>query len=245
MQALPAGVKRERDADESKYTGKQLKAVKEEQSGETKVPKIEGQVDEPKSKPNVSDRRLNLMAGRLPGHNADNSMLSWPSWGEGKEYYISASGTVELCVVPTQAVKAEPRVIRPSFIPVYTPVGGNGATVETYDKLRPVLEKMISFPDGRAEGKVNSCPFNLEGILEIEGRLGSEAFEPLSCQLEWPNHKQQGKMRCDTCCSRKEKKGFHGLYTHARERFGTDILAELHQLLRQVMDNARAKHRAS
>ena len=66
MQALPAGVKRERDADESKYTGKQLKAVKEEQSGETKVPKIEGQVDEPKSKPNVSDRRLNLMAGRLP-----------------------------------------------------------------------------------------------------------------------------------------------------------------------------------
>ena len=163
MQSPPSGVKRERDADESKDTGKQPKVVKEEQPGETKMPKIEGQVDEPRSKPNVSVRRLNLMAGRLPGHNPDNSMLNWPTFGEGGEYYISASGTVELCVVPTQAVKAEPRVIKPSFVPVYTPVGGNGATVEIYNTLRLVLEKMISFPDGRAEGKVNSCPFRPGG----------------------------------------------------------------------------------
>ena len=165
------------------------------------------------------------------------------AWGEGKdEYYISNRGTVELCVKPAQAVKAEPRVTRPSFTPVYTPVGGDGATVEVYDKLRPVLEKMISWPDGRTEGRVNSCPFSLEGIREIEGRMGSELFEPIACQLEWPNHREQGIMRCDNSCKRKEKKGFHGLYTHARvDNFNSTVMEELHHLLCQVMNNERAR----
>ena len=250
MASSSAGViKRERGDDEVDGTAKQAKCVKEESSMEPMVPKIEGSVAASLSPGVGLLRRLNLAAGRLPGHCADGRMLDWPTWGVGwkKEYYISDRGTVELCVVPAQVVKAEPRVTRPSFTPVYNPVGGDGATVETYDKLRPVLEKMISFPAGRSEGRVNSCPFNLEGIREIEGRLGSEAFEPLSCQLEWPNHKEQGEMGCDTCCPRKEKKGFQGLYAHACERFGSPIMKELHQLLYQVMDNARAqaKHRAS
>ena len=218
-------------------------AVKEERSGEPKVPKIEGSAAASPSPGVGLLRRLNLAAGRLPGHCADGRVLNWPTRGEGKdEYYISNRGTVELCVKPAQAVKAEPRVTRPSFTPVYTPVGGDGATVEVYDKLRPVLEKMISWPDGRTEGRVNSCPFSLEGIREIEGRMGSELFEPIACQLEWPNHREQGKMKCDNSCPRKEKRGFHGLYTHARvDKFSSPIKKELHHLLYQVMDNERAR----
>ena len=48
-------------------------------------------------------------------------------------------------------------------------------------------------------------------------------------------------MKCYTCCPRKEKRGFQGLYAHARERFGSPIMKELHQLLHQVMDNAWAQ----
>ena len=236
-------VKRERGDDEVEGTAKQAKCVKEESSMKPMVPKIEGSVAASPSPGVGLLRRLNLAAGRLPGHCADGRVLNWPAWGEGKdEYYISSRGTVELCVKPAQAVKAEPRVTRPSFTPVYTPVGGDGATVEVYDKLRPVLEKMISWPDGRTEGRVNSCPFSLEGIREIEGRMGSELFEPIACQLEWPNHREQGKMKCDNSCPRKEKRGFHGLYTHARvDKFSSPIMKELHHLLYQVMDNERAR----
>ena len=235
-------VKRERGDDEVEGTAKQAKCVKEESSVKPMVPKIEGPAAAGPSPRGVSLRQINLEAGRLPGHCADGRILDWPTWGGWKkEYYITERGTVELVVKPAQVVKAEPRVTKPSFTPVYTPVGGDGATVEVYDKLRPVLEKMISFPAGRSEGRVNSCPFSLEGIREIEGRLGSELFEPIACQLEWPNHKEQGKMKCYTCCPRKEKKGFQGLYAHACERFGSPILKELHQLLRQVMDNERAR----
>jgi len=234
-------VKRERGDDEVEGTVKQAKCVKEESSMKPMVPKIEGPAAAGPSPRGVSLRQINLEAGRLPGHCADGRILDWPTWEGWEEYYITERGTVELVVKPAQVVKAEPRVTKPSFTPVYTPVGGDGATVEVYDKLRPVLEKMISFPAGRSEGRVNSCPFNLEGIRENEGRLGSELFEPIACQLEWPNHKEQGKMKCYTCCPRKEKKGFQGLYAHACERFGSPILKELHQLLRQVMDNARAR----
>ena len=244
MASNPSGVvKRERDDDEVEGTAKQMKCVKEEHSVEPMVPKIEGSAPEgPLPRPG-NLRSINLAAGRLPGHCADGRILDWPTWGEWKkEYYISERGTVELCVKPSQPVKAEPRVTRPSFTPVYTPVGGDGATVEVYDKLRPVLEKMISCPDGRSGGRVNSCPFSLEGIREIEGRMGSELFEPIACQLEWPNHREQGKMKCDNSCPRKEKKGFHGLYTHARvDKFSSSIKKELHQLLCQVMNNERAR----
>ena len=189
-------VKRERGDDEVEGTVKQAKCVKEESSMKPMVPKIEGPAAAGPSPRGVSLRQINLEAGRLPGHCADGRILDWPTWEGWEEYYITERGTVELVVKPAQVVKAEPRVTKPSFTPVYTPVGGDGATVEVYDKLRPVLEKMISFPAGRSEGRVNSCPFNLEGIREIEGRLGSELFEPIACQLEWPNHKEQGKMKC-------------------------------------------------
>ena len=244
MASNPSGVvKRERDDDEVEGTAKQMKCVKEEHSVKPMVPKIGGSAAAAPP-PGIGNlRSINLAAGRLPGHCADGRVLNWPAWGEGKdEYYISNRGTVELCVKPAQAVKAEPRVTRPSFTPVYTPVGGDGATVEVYDKLRPVLEKMISWPDGRTEGRVNSCPFSLEGIREIEGRMGSELFEPIACQLEWPNHREHGKMKCDNSCPRKEKRGFHGLYTHARvDKFSSPIMKELHHLLYQVMDNERAR----
>ena len=236
-------VKRERGDDEVEGTAKQAKCVKEESSVKPMVPKIEGPAAAgPSPRMALPEAASIWLQGGLPGHCADGRILDWPTWGEWKkEYYISERGTVELVVKPSQPVKAEPRVTKPSFIPVYTPVGGDGATVEVYDKLRPVLEKMISWPDGRTEGRVNSCPFSLEGIREIEGRMGSELFEPIACQLEWPNHREQGKMKCYTCCPRKEKRGFQGLYAHACERFGSPILKELHQLLRQVMDNERAR----
>ena len=244
MASSPSGVvKRERGDDEAEGTAKQAKCVKEERSTKPMVPKIEGPADAgPPPRPG-NLRSINLAAGRLPGHCADGRILNWPTWGEWKkEYYISERGTVELIVKPSQPVKAEPRVTKPSFISVYTPVGGDGATVEVYDKLRPVLEKMISWPDGRTEGRVNSCPFSLEGIREIEGRMGSELFESIACQLEWPNHREQGKMKCDNSCPRKEKRGFHGLYTHARvDKFSSSVKRELHHLLYQVMDNERAR----
>jgi hypothetical protein len=119
-------VKRERGDDKVEGTAKQAKCVKEESSMKPMVPKIGGSVAASLSPEGVSLRQLNLDAGRLPGHCADGRVLEWPTWGGWKEYYISESGTVELCVKPTQVVKAEPRVTRPSFTPVYTPVGGDG-----------------------------------------------------------------------------------------------------------------------
>ena len=167
-------VKRERGDDEVEGTAKQAKCVKEESSMKPMVPKIEGSVAASPSPGVGLLRRLNLAAGRLPGHCADGRMLDWPTWGVGwkKEYYISDRGTVELCVVPAQVVKAEPRVTRPSFTPVYNPVGGDGAPVETYDKLRPVLEKMISFPAGRSERKGKLVPLQPGGHPRDRGQVG-------------------------------------------------------------------------
>ena len=105
-----------------------------------------------------------------------------------------------------------------------------------------ILEKMISWPDGRSEGRVNSCPFCVEGIREIEDKMGSESFKPIARQLEWPTHREQGIMKCDNSCKRKEKKGFHGLYTHARvDNFNSAVMEELHHLLCKVMNNERAR----
>ena len=144
-------------------------------------------------------------------------------------------------IVDPRAVNAELHTNNASEGPVHAAVGGVAAPASTYEVLRPVLMKMIGPRRCYPAGKPNSCPFNLEGIAEIERKLGSELFEPLARDLEWPTREQQGVWKCLTCCPRKEKKGWKGLYVHAHgERFGTDIVAELHQLLCQVMEHISA-----
>ena len=106
------------------------------------------------------------------------------------------------------------------------------AAATPYDVLRPVLTTCTMLKKRRCytTATLNACPFCLEGISEIEERLGPEVFKPLACDLEWPDHEQQGKVKCLTCCPRKLKKGWQGLYVHAQgERYGTDTLAELHK----------------
>jgi hypothetical protein len=240
-------VKRERGDDEVEDTAKQAKCVKEESSMKPMVPKIEGPAAAGPSPRGVSLRQINLEAGRLPGHCADGRILDWPTWGGWKkEYYITERGTVELVVKPAQVVKAEPRAIPASKVSVQDATAAAVADpdVSIYEVLVPVLTEMIGPRMWFTTDQLNSCPFSLEGIAEIEGRLGSELFEPIACNFEWPNREQQGKMRCETCCPRKSKKGWHGLHAHAQaEKIGRDTMAELHKALLKVMNTLSANGR--
>ena len=81
-------------------------SVKEEEAAEATVPKIDGSVGASPSAASVPLRRINLAAGRLPGHNADDTWLNWPEWGEEGQYYTPAEA-LKMKVMVKSEVKAE------------------------------------------------------------------------------------------------------------------------------------------
>ena len=211
MYSQSFGTKRERDDDESKSKWKQPMVVKEEQPGEARVPNIAKHVGESLSKASVPERRANLAAGRLPGENADGTWLAWPEWCGGRYYDQELVAVMKELAAVEAVIKAEA-----SKVSVQDAAAAAAAAASPYEVLRPVLIKMLKPRRCYTAATPTSCPFCLEGITEIEERLGPEVFEPLARDLEWPDHKQQGVIKCLTCCPHKMKKGWRGLYAHAQ-----------------------------
>jgi hypothetical protein len=244
------GVKRERGDGESKGEMKQPMTVKKEEAEEVGAPKIARRMGESLSDIPVPLRRINLAAGRLPGQNADGTWLGWPEWCDGRRYTPMTASLMKEQFKIEEAVNTEASA-KESKMCIWDDEDDLAEDAAPYDTLRPVLTKLLKPKRCYTMDKFISCPFCLEGLAVIEGRLGPQVYRPLARSLEWPEsaRNQQGQTRCETRCPRKMKKGWQGLYAHARdegrvvpdeEGVKDQTLAELHQLLYQVMDNVSA-----